>query len=143
LDKEPTPTPSTSSDEEYEERSSLLQIDADITKPIVIDLQVNIVLTTAQHDSINHFVSIQDLDSSSDDDEDFQESRRQFQAARSTSTASKKSISFFDMELTNKDDNIRNSVPFVRQITEDGKAKLEIYRPTTNPIYIYTQVSLH
>lgn len=45
------------------------------------------------------------------------------------------------MELTSKDDNIRNSVPYVRQITEDGKAKLEIYRPTTNPIYIYTQVS--
>lgn len=43
--------------------------------------------------------------------------------------------------MSNKDDNIRNSIPFVRQITEDGKAKLEIYRPTTNPIYIYTQVS--
>lgn len=39
LDKEPTP--STSSDEDYEERSSLLQIDPDITKPIVIDLNVN------------------------------------------------------------------------------------------------------
>lgn len=85
---------------------------------------------------------IKDLDSSSDDDEDFQASRREFQQARSISTASKKSISFFDMELTNKDDNNRNSVPFVRQINEDGKAKLEIYRPTTNPIYIYTQVSL-
>lgn len=46
------------------------------------------------------------------------------------------------MELTSKDDNLRSSVPFVRQITEDGKAKLEIYRPTTNPIYIYTQVRL-
>lgn len=87
------------------------------------------------------FLFLQDLDSSSDDDEDFQANRKQFQQARSISTASKKSISFFDMELTNKDDNIRNSVPFVRQITEDGKAKLEIYRPTTNPIYIYTQVS--
>jgi hypothetical protein len=85
-----------------------------------------------------HF--FQDLDSSSDD-EDFQSNRKQFQQARSISTASKKSISFFDMELTNKDENLRQSVPFVRQITEDGKAKLEIYRPTTNPIYIYTQVS--
>lgn len=46
------------------------------------------------------------------------------------------------MELNNKDDNLRHTVPFVRQIKEDGKAKLEIYRPTTNPIYIYTQVSL-
>ena len=82
----------------------------------------------------------QDLDSSSDE-EDFQSSRKQFQQARSTSTASRKTLSFFDMD-SSKDDNLRNSVPFVRQITEDGKAKLEIYRPTTNPIYIYTQVSL-
>lgn len=43
LDKEPTPTPSTSSDEDYEERSSLLQIDPDITKPIVIDLNVTLM----------------------------------------------------------------------------------------------------
>lgn len=43
LDKEASPTPSTSSDEDYDcDRSSLLQIDADITKPIVIDLNVNI-----------------------------------------------------------------------------------------------------
>lgn len=82
-----------------------------------------------------------DLDTSSDEEDNFSANRKQFQQSRSTSTASKKSISFFDMELTNRDDNIRNSVPFVRQITEDGKAKLEIYRPTTNPIYIYTQVS--
>lgn len=81
----------------------------------------------------------QDLDTSSDE-EDFQSSRKQFQQARSTSTASRKTLSFFDMD-SSKDDN-RNSVPFVRQITEDGKAKLEIYRPTTNPIYIYTQVIL-
>lgn len=84
--------------------------------------------------------SFQDLDTSSDE-EDFQSNRKQFQQARSVSTASKKSISFFDMEMSNKDENLRQSVPFVRQITEDGKAKLEIYRPTTNPIYIYTQVS--
>lgn len=82
----------------------------------------------------------QDLESSSDDEEDFQSARKQFQQARSVSTASRKTLSFFDMD--NKDDNLRNSVPFVRQITEDGKAKLEIYRPTTNPIYIYTQVSV-
>lgn len=42
LDKEPTPTPSSSSeDDDYDcERSSLLQIDPDITKPVVIDLNV-------------------------------------------------------------------------------------------------------
>lgn len=39
-----------------------------------------------------------------------------------------------------KSENIRQSVPFIRQITEDGKPKLEVYRPTTNPIYIWTQV---
>lgn len=41
-----------------------------------------------------------------------------------------------------KNENLRNAVPFVRQITEDGKPKLEVYRPTTNPIYIWTQVSV-
>lgn len=40
-----------------------------------------------------------------------------------------------------KGENIRQAVPFVRQITQDGKPKLEVYRPTTNPIYYYTQVS--
>lgn len=44
--------------------------------------------------------------------------------------------------MGNKDGNIRQAVPFVRQITQDGKPKLEVYRPTTNPIYIYTQVSM-
>lgn len=44
LEKEPSPTPSTSSsDEDFDgERTSLLQIDPDITKPVVIDLNVNI-----------------------------------------------------------------------------------------------------
>lgn len=44
-------------------------------------------------------------------------------------------------ETGKKNENIRQAVPFVRQITQDGKPKLEVYRPTTNPIYIYTQVS--
>lgn len=41
-----------------------------------------------------------------------------------------------------KGENIRQAVPFVRQITQDGKPKLEVYRTTTNPIYYYTQVSV-
>lgn len=42
LDKEPSP--SSSSEEDYDcERTSLLQIDPDITKPVVIDLKVNII----------------------------------------------------------------------------------------------------
>lgn len=90
---------------------------------------------------MNDIQFLKDLDSSSDEEEELQNNRRQFQQARSVSSASKKSISFFDMELNNKDDNLRHTVPFVRQITEDGKPKLEIYRPTTNPIYIYTQAS--
>lgn len=51
---------------------------------------------------------------------------------------------FYEMDeiRSMKGDNIRKIVPFVRQITEEGKPKLEVYRPTTNPIYIYTQVSL-
>lgn len=46
-----------------------------------------------------------------------------------------------DMSTGKKSENIRQSVPFVRQITQDGKPKLEVYRTTTNPIYINTQVS--
>jgi facilitated trehalose transporter len=43
LDKEPTPSTSEEDDENYDcERISLLQIDPDITKPVVIDLKVNI-----------------------------------------------------------------------------------------------------
>jgi facilitated trehalose transporter len=42
LDEEKEPTPSTSSDEDYDcERTSLLMIDPDITKPVVIDLNVS------------------------------------------------------------------------------------------------------
>lgn len=50
---------------------------------------------------------------------------------------------FYEMDEIGgkKNENLRNAVPFVRQITQDGKPKLEVYRPTTNPIYIYTQVS--
>lgn len=40
-----------------------------------------------------------------------------------------------------QNENLRTAVPFIRQITQDGKPKLEVYRPTTNPIYINTQVS--
>lgn len=39
-----------------------------------------------------------------------------------------------------QNENLRTAVPFIRQITQDGKPKLEVYRPTTNPIYIHTQV---
>lgn len=44
-------------------------------------------------------------------------------------------------DLSKDAEESQTVVPLVRQITEDGRSKLEIYRPTTNPIYIYTQVS--
>lgn len=120
FEKEPTPS---SSEEDFEPSTSLLKIDADITKPVIIDLK--------------------DLESS--EDEDYISSRKHFQQAKSMSTDSRKSnksIRFFEMEMGTKEENIRTAVPFVRQITEDGKPKLEVYRPTTNPIFIWTQVGI-
>uniref|UniRef100_A0A182Q863 Facilitated trehalose transporter Tret1 n=1 Tax=Anopheles farauti TaxID=69004 RepID=A0A182Q863_9DIPT len=115
FDKEPSPS---SSEEDFEPSTSLLRIDADITKPVIIDLK--------------------DLESS--DEEDYVSSRKHFQQAKSMSTDSRKSIRFLEMEMGTKEENMRTAVPFVRQITEEGKPKLEVYRPTTNPIYIWTQV---
>lgn len=120
FEKEPSPS---SSEEDFEPSASLLKIDADITKPVIIDLK--------------------DLDSS--EDEDYISSRKHFQQSKSMSTDSRKSnksIRFFEMEMGTKEENIRTAVPFVRQITEDGKPKLEVYRPTTNPIFIWTQVGI-
>jgi len=61
---------------------------------------------------------------------------------RNFATFSTRSRRLYEMdEMGNKrGENIRHAVPFVRQITEDGKPKLEVYRPTTNPIFIWTQV---
>lgn len=42
-----------------------------------------------------------------------------------------------NMKATEED----RSLPYVRQISICGAPQLEVYRPTTNPIYIYTQVS--
>ncbi|SPP74695.1 facilitated trehalose transporter Tret1 isoform X1 [Drosophila guanche] len=113
---------STDSDEEGDdaEHKRLIHRPKDITKPVIIDLK--------------------DLESESD--EDFHTSRQHFQQQRSISTDSRKSRRLYEMdEMGNKrGENIRHAVPFVRQITEDGKPKLEVYRPTTNPIYIWTQV---
>ncbi|KAH8372874.1 hypothetical protein KR009_007010 [Drosophila setifemur] len=113
---------STDTDEDGDdaEHKRLIHRPKDITKPLIIDLK--------------------DLESESD--EDFLTSRQHFQQQRSISTDSRKSRRLYEMdEMGNKrGENIRHAVPFVRQITEDGKPKLEVYRPTTNPIYIWTQV---
>lgn len=137
FEKEPSPS---SSDEDFEPSASLLKIDADITKPVIIDMKVN----CDDHDHMTQFhanlvAHFQDLDSS--EDEDYVSSRKQFQQSKSMSTDSRKSIRFFEMEMGTKEENIRSAVPFVRQITEDGKPMLEVYRPTTNPIFIWTQVT--
>lgn len=48
---------------------------------------------------------------------------------------------YYDMtEKDSKKASLR-SLPLVRQVKEDGKPKLEIYKPTTNPVYIWSQVS--
>ncbi|GAB0098197.1 hypothetical protein DMENIID0001_139060 [Sergentomyia squamirostris] len=114
FDKEP----STSSDDDYEfEVKSLIREKRYDTNSIIIDLK--------------------DLSS---EDEDLIDTRKNFQQQRQISIQSQKSARYFEMdELRKKDENLRNTIPFVRQITEDGKPMLEIYRPTTNPIYIYTQ----
>lgn len=85
-------------------------------------------------------IDLKDFESS--EDEDFLTTRQSFQQQRQISTDSRKSIRFFEMDdMKKKNDNIRQAIPFIRQITQDGVPKLEVYRPTTNPIYIYTQVS--
>lgn len=144
FEKEPTPS---SSEEDFEPSSSLLKIDADITKPVIIDLKVNRAPQPDQAAALTQFqknlAHFQDLESS--EDEDYISSRKHFQQAKSMSTDSRKSnksIRFFEMEMGTKEENIRTAVPFVRQITEDGKPKLEVYRPTTNPIFIWTQVGI-
>ncbi|XP_014087057.2 facilitated trehalose transporter Tret1 isoform X1 [Bactrocera oleae] len=113
---------STDSDEEADdvEHTRLIHRPKDITKPVIIDLK--------------------DLESESD--EDYEASRQHFQQQRSISTDSRKSHRLYEMDEMGKkkNENLRNAVPFVRQITEDGKPKLEVYRPTTNPIYIWTQL---
>lgn len=108
------------SDDEYVEKSSLLKIDPDITRPVVIDLK--------------------DLESSSDEDEVISK-RKDFQKQKHISVESKRSIRFLDMEEFDENGEDKRTLrPLVRQITEDGRNKLEIYRPTTNPVYIYTQI---
>ncbi|XP_055839093.1 facilitated trehalose transporter Tret1 isoform X1 [Episyrphus balteatus] len=112
---------STDSEEESApEQKRLIKRYKDITKPVIIDFK--------------------DLES---DDEDYISARQAFQAQRAASIDSRKnSCRLYEMDEmgSKKSENLRHSVPFVRQITEDGKPKLEVYRPTTNPIYIWTQV---
>ena len=129
------------SDDEFvrPELRSIIRAKRHDSNSIIIDLKdFQNILQEAQEEVD------QEVDEDDEEDEDLVETRKNFQAQKSMSTDSRRSYRFFEMDdLTGgkKGDNIRNSIPFVRQITEDGKPMLEIYRPTTNPIYIYTQVS--
>lgn len=114
---------STDTDDEVDdaEHKRLLHRPKDITKPVIIDLK-NLVPTD-------------------ESEEDYSVKRQNFQQQRSISNDSRKSYRYeMDEAGHMKGENLRNTVPFVRQITEDGKPKLEVYRPTTNPIFIWTQV---
>lgn len=130
------------SDDEFvrPERRSIIRAKRHDSNSIIVDLKdFQNILKEAQEE-VDQEVDEED----EEEDEDLVEARKNFQAQKSMSTDSRRSFRFFEMDDLNggkKGDNIRNSVPFVRQITEDGKPMLEIYRPTTNPIYIYTQVS--
>lgn len=138
LDKAKDQGQSPSSDDEFvrPEVRKLIRSKRHDSNSIIIDLKdFQNILQEAEEE-------VDQEDDDGEEDEDFAEARKSFQAQKSMSTASRRSFKFFEMDDLNgqKGDNIRNSVPFVRQITEDGKPMLEIYRPTTNPIYIYTQV---
>ncbi|KAL9913286.1 facilitated trehalose transporter Tret1 isoform X1 [Glossina fuscipes] len=115
---------STDTDDEVDdaEHKRLLHRPKDITKPVIIDLK--------------------NLVPSDESEEDYSLNRQNFQQQRSISNDSRKSYRVYEMDEAGhmKGENLRNTVPFVRQITEDGKPKLEVYRPTTNPIFIWTQV---
>lgn len=122
-------TSSDSSEEEFDAEGKRLIHERvhDFSKPIVIDI---------------NDLDVSDVDEDEEEDEaDFVSTRKSFQQQRSLSTDSRKSHRFFEMDDMGgkQNENLRTAVPFIRQITQDGKPKLEVYRPTTNPIYIKTQ----
>uniref|UniRef100_A0A1B0FLN5 Major facilitator superfamily (MFS) profile domain-containing protein n=1 Tax=Glossina morsitans morsitans TaxID=37546 RepID=A0A1B0FLN5_GLOMM len=99
---------STDTDDEVDdaEHKRLLHRPKDITKPVIIDLK-NLVPTD-------------------ESEEDYSVKRQNFQQQRSISNDSRKSYRYeMDEAGHMKGENLRNTVPFVRQITEDGKPKLE------------------
>ncbi|XP_055319664.1 facilitated trehalose transporter Tret1-like isoform X2 [Sitodiplosis mosellana] len=125
-----------SSDEDIDEKGNLLQERIyDFSKPIVIDFKD---LEASEDDEEDE----EEVDEEQQDKEDFESARSNFQKQKTISLESRKSIRFFEMDDMSgrKGENIRQAVPFVRQITQDGKPKLEVYRTTTNPIYYYSQV---
>lgn len=87
--------------------------------------------------------------SSEDEPEDFEKTRRHFQQLRQISLGNEFKYKM-EMEIKGaKEENLRNTVPFVKQLSIDSnKAKSEYtingeppYAPTTQRLYLYTQVS--
>uniref|UniRef100_A0A1A9ZNK4 Major facilitator superfamily (MFS) profile domain-containing protein n=1 Tax=Glossina pallidipes TaxID=7398 RepID=A0A1A9ZNK4_GLOPL len=99
---------STDTDDEVDdaEHKRLLHRPKDITKPVIIDLK-NLVPTD-------------------ESEEDYSVKRQNFQQQRSISNDSRKSYRVYEMDEAGhmKGENLRNTVPFVRQITEDGKVQI-------------------
>lgn len=89
-------------------------------------------------------------ESSSEDEEDsFNKTRRHFQQLRQISLGNEFKYKM-EMEIKSaKDENLRNSVPFVKQLsTESNKVKTDFningdkpYAATTQRLYLWTQVS--
>lgn len=95
------------------------------------------------YDPIPEHVS---TESSSEDEQDsFEKTRRHFQQLRQISLGNEFK---YKMEMEIKDENLRNSVPFVRQLSTDSvKTKTEYdnedetpYKSTTQKLFLWTQV---
>ncbi|CAH0405429.1 unnamed protein product [Chilo suppressalis] len=89
-------------------------------------------------------------ESSSEDEQDsFEKTRRHFQQLRQISLGNEFKYKM-EMEITSaKEENLRNSVPFVKQLsTDSNKVKTDYtingdsqpYAPTTQRIYLWTQI---
>lgn len=92
-------------------------------------------------------------ESSSEDEQDsYEETRRHFQQLRQISLGNEFKYKM-EMEIKSaKEENLRNSVPYVKQLsTENNKIKADYsingdaqpYGPTTQRLYLWTQVSLY
>lgn len=91
-------------------------------------------------------------ESSSEDEQDsFDKTRRHFQQLRQISLGNEFKYKM-EMEIKSaKDENLRNSVPFVKQLSTDSKkattehtinGDAKPYRQTTQRLYLWTQVRI-
>ncbi|CAH0724809.1 unnamed protein product, partial [Brenthis ino] len=88
-------------------------------------------------------------ESSSEDEQDsFEKTRRHFQQLRQISLGNEFKYKM-EMEIKSaKEENLRNSVPFVKQLSTDSKVKTDYaingdtqpYAPTTQKLFLWTQI---